>query len=308
MGGSRGGIWKDADPDKLAQKIRKAEFDALDAGFQSEINAYLDGKLAILNNRDVDAVGRILDEIVSDLGDEVEGKIDLLFGGSVAKHTYVDGMSDVDALVLFDRTDMADCSPVELREVLATIMRERYGKDNVTVGNLAVTAQVQDHTIQLLPALRTSAGYRISGADGTTWASIHPESFTERLTAANKQNGGKLVPTIKLVKAIIDTLPKKQQLSGYHTESLALRAFDGYDGPRTPKAMVAQFFERASALVRKPITDPSGQSAHVDDYLGVADSVARRTISLAMGRITRRIRNADGMHSLDQWRAILGDA
>jgi hypothetical protein len=117
---------------------------------------------------------------------------------------------------------------------------------------------------------------------------------------------GKLVPTIKLAKAIMAQLPEQQQLSGYHTESLAIDIFRNYEGPKTPKAMVAQFFEKAQERVKSPIKDSTGQSIHVDEYLGQPDSLKRRIVADALGRVARKIANADGAQSLDMWRQILG--
>ena len=117
-----------------------------------------------------------------------------------------------------------------------------------------------------------------------------------------------MVPTIKLAKAVIDTLPEKHRLSGYHVESLAVRIFQNYDGPKTPKAMLSHFFEKVSSSVKTPIRDSTGQSSHVDEYLGASGSVKRRIASMAIERVSRRMRNADGMRSVDQWRRIIGDS
>ncbi len=48
-------------------------------------------------------------------------------------------------------------------------------------------------------------------------------AFQQALTKRNQQCGGKLVPTIKLAKAINGQLPANQALSGYHMESLAIK-------------------------------------------------------------------------------------
>ena len=45
------------------------------------------------NDRDAGAVRIRLEEIKAILGDTIESSVDTMFGGSVAKHTYVDGIS-----------------------------------------------------------------------------------------------------------------------------------------------------------------------------------------------------------------------
>jgi hypothetical protein len=116
---------------------------------------------------------------------------------------------------------------------------------------------------------------------------------------------GKLVPSIKIAKSIMTSLPEKHRLTGYHIESLAIEIFRNYTGPKTTKSMVSYFFEHASEHVKYPIRDTSGQSVHVDEYLGNANSLGRRTIADALGRISRRIRNADGARSLERWKELL---
>jgi hypothetical protein len=122
----------------------------------------------------------------------------------------------------------------------------------------------------------------------------------------NDECGGKLVPTIKLAKAVIGTLPEVQRLTGYHVESLAIAAFRGYDGTKTAAAMLPVFFERARELVLNPIRDSTGQSVHVDGYLGDANSAERQAASHLLNRIAKRMRNASAHQSTDQWEALFG--
>jgi len=70
--------------------------------------------------------------------------------------------------------------------------------------------------------------------------------------------------------------------------------------------MLHHFFARASDLIRSPIPDRTGQSTHVDDYLGPQDSVERLVVADAVARIGRRLRNADGAMDLEQWKRLLG--
>src|SRR5205085_3963650 len=122
--------------------------------------------------------------------------------------------------------------------------------------------------IQVIPAVRTRDGLRVPAWLGNGWAEINPEKFTAALTKRNAQCGGKLIPTIKLAKAINATLPEPHQLTGYHMESLAIAAFRGYDGPQTLPKMLPYFFTRIPDLLLQPIKDKTGQSVHVDTHLG----------------------------------------
>ena len=115
---------------------------------------------------------------------------------------------------------------------------------------------------------------------------------------------GKLVPCIKLAKAIIASLPEKRRLIGYHTESLAIKTFKEYSGEKNTKAMLHHFFEQASAQVRQPLADSTGQSVRVDEYLGSPNSLQRRIVADSMNRIARRMKNADGARSVARWREL----
>lgn len=305
MGGSGGGFFSSSvSPEELARRTREAEEAAQDAQFQTEVEKFLADELAQYNDRDVEATQEIFNSVMNDLKDDIAGAVDLLFGGSIAKHTYVDGLSDVDALVLFNRKEIAGKGPREVRKLLADCLRARYGKNAVRVGNLAVTLTHKGNEIQLLPGVRAGRGYRISGSDGKTWSDINPRNFGKALTKANKSMDGKLVPCVKLAKAIVSKLPEQRRLTGYHTESLAIKVFKDYSGPKTPRAMLHHFFEKAATHVRQPIVDSSGQSVHVDGHLGAANSLQRRIVADSLNRIARRMKNADGARSLARWQEL----
>jgi hypothetical protein len=222
----------------------------------------------------------------------------------VAKHTYVDGLSDVDVLLRIERTDLSDLSPEEAKAFIATQLTAKCPELEVSVGTLAVTVKSGDTEVQLLPALKIGTDVHIADATGKTWSKIRPEGFTQKLTEVNTEVGGKLIPTVKLAKALLSTLPEKQRVTGYHAESLALEVFKGYNGPKTLKQMVKHFFEVASDRVLQPIRDRTGQSLHVDDYLGRERSFERRVVSDALSRLSRRITNADARQSMDEWTSL----
>ena len=308
MGGSGGGgfFTGSVGPDELSRRTREAQDAAEDSRFETQVSEILATELAQYNDRDSQGIRDVLQAVKDELKDEIEGSVDLLFGGSIAKHTYVDGLSDVDALVLLSRADVAGKSPEQMKKVLAKCLRARFGGEAVYVGELAVSLNIKDKWIQLLPAIREGKGFKIAASDGRTWASIKPRDFARALTKANDKLNGKLVPTIKLAKAIIATLPERRRLTGYHSESMAINVFRDYTGPQTPKAMLRYFFEQAPSHVREPIRDTSGQSVHVDEYLGPANSLQRQIVADALARIARRIKNADGARSSQMWRDVLG--
>jgi hypothetical protein len=302
MGGS-GGSYFSGDPKKLVNSLASAQ---PNSEYEAECNQLLSSFLTAFNDRNREAISRHLAEIRKALEKEIDGTIDLRYGGSVAKHTYVDGLSDIDSLVMLDSCELADSPPREAKAYLAERLRERFPKTEVIEGQLAVTVNFSDAQIQLLPAVSCADTVKISDERGSAWAEIRPREFTRVLTEVNQRNAGKVIPVVKLAKAIISTLPEKHQISGYHAESLAVEAFREYYGPLRPKEMLQHFFTEGAKRVFNPITDRTGQSVHVDDDLGPGASLERRILSDAFSRIARRMKNADAGARIDEWHNLFG--
>lgn len=309
MGGSGGGgtFGSSRTPEQLGELVRKAEQKTSAAQFESELASTLGNLLAGYNGRDVTLTKERLDSIKGELEDEIESSFDQFFAGSVAKHTYVDGLSDIDSILLINDSDLEDKTPGEVLDRITNILQERLGDEaTVTHGRMAVTIEYSDGMkIQILPAIKTGERLKIPSSRREDWSHIHdPNGFQEALTRRNQECNQKLVPTIKLAKAINGTLPEAQQLSGYHLESLAIDAFRNYNGTKSTAAMLPVFFEKAKDSVLTPIKNTSGQSIHVDDYLGAAGSEPRVNASHILGRIAKRMRNATAAGSKAQWLAL----
>jgi len=184
--------------------------------------------------------------------------------------------------------------------------------EDIRVGDLAVTIRFHDALeIQLLPAIQTKNGLKIAEAGSNKWSNIiRPENFASKLTEINQNCGGKVIPTIKLAKGLFASLPKDQQLTGYHIESMAIETFERYPSslPRSPKQMLEYFIHRSSEIIKKPIVDKTGQSLHVDDYLGNASSIEREKVAYALNTIHNRMMNANQTTSSGDWlRIVEGD-
>jgi|SRR5579871_353541 len=304
-GGGGGGSYSDWSEEGLAKIVRE-DVDKSAAEHEPELAGLFSDLLASYNDRDADLARKRLDEAKEALQDPVERSIDVLLGGSVAKHTYVDGLSDVDSLIIISGSQFEGLVPTEILDRMEQILRERVGhRAEVTHGKMAITITYPDKMIiQLLPAMRTDTGLKVPAAKHDGWSNINPEAFQTVLTRRNEECGQKLVPTIKLAKAVIANLPERYQLSGYHVESIAIKAFDGYDGKKTTAAMLPVFFEKAKEIVLSPILDKTGQSVHVDEYLGDANSSDRQSISHLLYRVAKRMRNASAAGSNSQWRDL----
>ena len=164
----------------------------------------------------------------------------------------------------------------------------------MSAGKLAVTVGYSDKAeIQLLPAIRTKTGGVRSAQHGTgRWSKVvHPEKFAEKLAKVNATRDGRVVPVVKLAKAMAACFitQEERKLSGYHMESLAIDAFTDYQGPLDPKAMLNRLLSHSAKAVMRPITDSTGQSRYVDEYLGPADSGPRKRASTYFGQLRGRV-------------------
>jgi hypothetical protein len=293
MGGSGGGFPTGrSDINRLAEEAERAR---QEADRNAKVNELINSKLAEINDRDAEAISNYLEEIEGCLGEDYT--VDqLLYGGSVAKHTFVDGLSDVDSLVILDHEGLEGMTPEEVRDGFAESLRKAglEGVAKLEAGLLAVTVTYDDGTeIQLLPAVLRGEHIAISAPDAKSWSSTDPRAFREALTEVNKRQRGAVIPAIKLAKAVIGNFAKDDRLAGYHVEALAVAAFRDYDGPRDQRSMVSHLFASASENIRSPIRDVTGQSPFVDERLGARDSTERRRLATVLRRTAERMKNAN---------------
>jgi hypothetical protein len=304
MSGGGGSYFDKDDAARAIKELRKAEQKTLDVQLDSAVAAEISDLLKEYNNRK-EEIPSHLASIQSALEKDIEGTIDLLYGGSISRNTSVDGLSDVDALIVVNNCELAESEPIEARTYIANRLRERFPRTEVKTGDLAVTVSFENVEVQLVPAVRCENSLKISNSAGDRWSDIKPDKFAKALTRANAGANMKLVPMIKIAKGINASLPENQRLKSYHLEALAIEVQKNYFGVISTKKLLQRFYAEAPTLVLKQIKDKTGQTIHVDEYLGPADSPQRRIVSNALGRIGRRMKNADLSNSLDQWKDIL---
>jgi len=313
MGGSGGGgpIRPQRTPEQVRSELAKEANQALEAGFKTKLSGVLEDLLSSFNDRNHELISSRIDELKSFIGDDLESAISSLYGGSVAKHTYVDGLSDVDTLFVLKSDDLESETPQRLIEKFRGLIKTRLGASaDVTAGQMAVTVNYPDGMeLQILPAVSDGTDrVLVPAANGDKWSKIAPKKFQEALTRRNQECGGKLIPAVKLAKAINSTLPESLRLSGYHLESLAVDVFRGYKGPLTTSDMIRTFYAKGKSVVLDPIRDRTGQSVNVDDYLGATGSRERQLRAGVFERIEKRMINATTASSIESWRDIFGPA
>jgi hypothetical protein len=310
MGGSGGGSYfEHSSPQDRAEAIRREEEKTEDQMFDAQVSEQLGELLADYNQRNTERVRTAITALRKALESELEGEeITPIYGGSVRKHTYVNGISDIDALFVLKGAQLSKQTPDKVLDFFEETIRNHRPNSPLKRDHMAVTLESGDLTLQLLPAVRNDSGQLcIASANGKSWSEIRPESFFKKLSEVNQKQSAKVVPVIKLAKGINDKLPADQQLSGYHIESLAIEAFKEYSGPQNTKAMLQHFFTDAKDRVLRPIKDRTGQSVHVDEYLGAEGNRRRKTISENLSRIETSMRNANAIRDVEKWKRVVAE-
>lgn len=259
-------------------------------------NEYCEELLATYTRSNQQAVTRHLESLRNSLRWQGNHMVQTMFGGSVRRGTDVAGLSDVDALLIVNDSSLVNQFPADAIASVKGIIQRWLPQNSVTMGNLAVTVSYSDGTvIQLLPAIRTSSGgVRIADPGSTGWSNVvRPDIFAGELSAINQANHGRVTPTIKLAKAIADCHigNKDRKISGYHMESLTIDAFRNYQGALDPKAMLDCLLTHSMTAVMRPIVDSTGQSRHVDEYLGPTQSRRREGARTHFGQMRGKVRN-----------------
>jgi hypothetical protein len=290
--------------EKVESEIDSALENTKRLEFEAGVNERLKEALSSYNEKDTELVNERLNEIKELLSENLETSINIRRAGSWKKHTYIDGLSDVDCLFILNSPEFSGESPQQLLDELKKLLQKKLGnKVIVERGNLSLKITYENGPdLQILPALRNDKGLRIPSGDHDSWSRlINPEKFANLLTETNKRLNGNVIPVIKMVKGAVIGTGSNPDMKGYHVEALAVEIFQGYQGEQTKKAMLEYFFLRASEMVRKPIKELSGQSQYVDDYLGDSGSVERENVSMELKRISDGLAKADKNFSVDDW-------
>ena len=259
--------------------------------------------LSQYKRRNTKAVKRRLSGVCDVLRHEDDHVVQVKFGGSVQKGTYVTGLSDVDVLLIVNQSSLKNLPPSRVLANVRDTLRRHFPKNPIDKGRLAVTVKYADKTeIQILPAIRTTDGFRIADPGTSKWSNVvHPERFAERLIKVNNARGGRVVPTIKLAEAMADcfiTRPSRK-ISGYHMESLAIDAFRSFEGELDPRSALVHLLGHSMKSVLNPIEDPTGQTEFVDEYLGEAGSYPRQRASTYFGQMRAKVRTASSRSDFD---------
>ena len=304
MGGKGSGSSR-VDSSAIKSKLDLASKESDEQAYNVRVNELIQSLLTDINQRG-SSVDVHIAEIEKKLKEDIDEFISLQFGGSVSKHTYVDGLSDVDMLMVINDSSLTDKGPDAVNKHVLDVLKSRFPTRDIVQGKLAITVRFQDVEIQILPAIKRATGFKIADATGKNWSDvIKPDKFREKLSKVNADMNKKLIPMIKVVKNMISNLPENVKPTGYHIEALAIEAFENYKGKATIKDMITHFYKDAPKYISSPIPDKTNQSVYVDEYCGRLDSKVRVEMATHFDRISRSLQNADKTCSDSVWDDLL---
>lgn len=271
---------------------------------EAEVAAAFTDALAQINQIDTEALNRHKEEVFQALKSAFEEADGLRGGGSYSQHTYVNGISDIDMLFVLDAFSSSKIPNKEnSKAVIADMerrLRQRFLTSKIKSGRMAVTIKFSDGLeLQVLPAFRYHAGYRVPNYRGTGWTVARPHLFTQLLQQRNAEMGGKLLPCIKLAKQICEN--QGLEVKSYHLSNIAVKAFEHYTGAKSYEDMLRHFFNKAKELTATRMRDITGQGAYVDNYL--TSKSQRTALAQQLDTVEQKIARAEGNAS--EWQKLL---
>src|SRR5258708_28568575 len=156
MGGSGGGGYFGSDsPETISKALRQEEQATESQSFEVEVSKEIGDLLFEYNDRDTEAVRRTLDRVASALSEDLEEtSITPIFGGSVRKHTFVNGISDVDALLVLKDSSLSKLSPSEVLDYFENKVKQKFASASIERDRMSVKMTFANVTLQILPAIR----------------------------------------------------------------------------------------------------------------------------------------------------------
>ena len=179
MGGSggSGGPYFNVSPEELKGRIKDAT-EEIAKVFSPKVQAFLDDKLRGYNSKDAELIEQRERAVLKNIGDFLDATWDLKLGGSVAKHTYVDGLSDVDNLLIINDATVEE-QPKNILQALAQRLANALEDADVKIGKIALTVSYPDGMeIQFIPAVRDGEKIRVPSWTSEGWSHIDPGIYS----------------------------------------------------------------------------------------------------------------------------------
>jgi hypothetical protein len=245
---------------------------------------------------------------------KIPGVVKVIHSGSLARGTNVEGIHDVDLIVVFDASALPDPS-LGSGSAHATLQHTQEGIDErLGAGRGPATREIsgtrlRNHVVRcedvslgpldgfipsappvdVMPAIREGSHLRIPELRKDRWARADPEKLI-RLVEERKREWKYFAEVVRMVKVWADH-------SGLKMRSLAIEVMVLQYLPRprffetlSCAEAVTRFFEAAAKDGARKLRDPAGRSGKIDP--GVSHGALQRELEKAAG-LARRARDAE---------------
>ena len=204
MPGSGGGGWfSESPPQKVGEALRQEEKATENQIFETNVAREIGERISEYNDRDADAVRTAINKVRKALENEIEDvSITPVFGGSVRKHTYVNGISDVDSLFVLKGEPAATLPPGDVLDQFEKTIRAKFPNAYVARDNIAMGLEFDGIKFELLPAIRREGVLHISSASQDKWSKIKPESFFAKLSKSTTRMAPRSFRRSKLLREL----------------------------------------------------------------------------------------------------------
>ena len=245
---------------------------------------------------------------------KIPGVVKVIPSGSLARGTNVEGIHDVDLIVVFDASalpdpSLASGSACAVLQHTQTEIDERLGAGRGPVTREISGTRLRNHVVRcedvslgpfdglipsappvdVMPAIREGSHLRIPELRKDRWASADPEKLI-RLVEERKREWKYFAEVVRMVKVWAEHSGLKMR--GLAIEVMVLQYLPR---PRFFETLscaeaVTRFFEAAAKDGARKLRDPAGRSGKIDP--GVSHGALQRELEKAAG-LARRARDAE---------------
>lgn len=210
----------------------------------------------------------IMEEVESS-GDE---DIYTFLTGSYKRGTIIRPPKDVDFFIVLKKDDYNDFSPAEVLNLLYAVVVDIFPEKeekSIRIQTHSITIDYENgFGIDVIPAFEDGENYRIPHVpkDDEDWLISNPKIHTELMQKANEITEGKLISTVKLIKAWKRDVckPKGIKVRSFHLEMLALELLGDKKIESYQKAL-AEFFKISISYLQEPcLIDPANKDNCID--------------------------------------------
>ncbi|MEX0920496.1 MAG: nucleotidyltransferase [Candidatus Pacearchaeota archaeon] len=245
-----------------------------------------------LNKKELLSIQNRIIDIESILKSNLDNSLNLVLSGSTTKGTYIHRLSDVDILIMLNKSFFFNKKPEIIQKKVLDILKRSFPEQKIKRDHEAINFFIEKRIkIQFVPVIFKKGKIYFPKREEKTWKKIHPEIFGNLLTKQNKKFNKKISVSIKIIKAIITKFPKKLRLNNHHLEVLMyLFSKESSNKNKDFLNFISNFFFYTSKRIMEPIEDSSKQFEFIDEYMGKSENSKRKIISKKLKEISKQIK------------------